>query len=235
MGASLSLNVTLAELMVETHVEARVDFVEFGAGKIDAPLPDGEVFRVAGLELGEFGAATVGHRRVTDDFDRLVADSAALSAAARVCWVDARSSLSAAASWLPDRCAPTPPAGRRRARFIEEMFPAVDDFAELRAPVAEVVVGDDRHPREPRHAREAVADDRRTQVADVHRLGDVRAAEVDDDRVRFFRRGQAQARGVGVERAEGVGEERGFQAEIDEPRARDFRRRAEVAQHRVGA
>ena len=65
-------------------------------------------------------------------------------------------------------------------------------------------------------------------MADVHRLGDVRAAEVDDDRVLFFRRGQAQARGVGVERAEGFRKERRMQTEINKPRARDFRRCAEV-------
>ena len=62
-AARVVVEKTLAELVVEMHVQARVDFVEFGAGKIDAPLPDGEVFRVAGLELGEFGAAGVGHRR----------------------------------------------------------------------------------------------------------------------------------------------------------------------------
>ena len=92
--------------------------------------------------------------------------------------------------------------------FVEEMFPAVNDLAELRAPVAEMVVRDDLVPDEPRHARQAIADDRRAQMADVHRLGDVRAAEVDDDAARLFRRRHAQARGVGVERAEGVGEKR---------------------------
>ncbi len=192
--------------MVEANVQRRVDFIEFGAGKIDAPLPDGEVFRVAGLEPGEFGAAGVRCRRIG------VAEYAGFLVNAHQ-------------------------LGQRifaQRLFIEEVFPPVDDLAELRAPVAEMVVGDDLITHEPRHARQAIADDRRAQVADVHRLGDVRAAEVDHHHGRRLRQGHAEARGVGVERAESVGQELRPQAEIDEPRARDLRRRADRGQGGFG-
>ncbi len=42
-------------------------------------------------------------------------------------------------------------------------------------------VGGDLMPDEPGQALEAVADDRRAEVADVHGLGNVGAAVVDDE------------------------------------------------------
>ena len=59
------------------------------------------------------------------------------------------------------------------------MIPAVNNHSELGAPVADVVVRDDLETQEPRNAGERVADDRRANVADVHRLGDVRRREID--------------------------------------------------------
>ena len=61
------------------------------------------------------------------------------------------------------------------------MLPAIDDLAELRAPVAEMVVGNHLVSEEAGHAGEALADQGAPQMPDVHRLGDVRAAEVDDN------------------------------------------------------
>ena len=58
--------------------------------------------------------------------------------------------------------------------LVAEVAPAVEDHAELRAPVADVVVADDRVAEEPQHAAQGVADHRRADVADVHRLGHVR-------------------------------------------------------------
>ena len=45
--------------------------------------------------------------------------------------------------------------------------------AELRAPVAHMVLADDFVPQKAQYARQAVADDGRTQVADVHFFGQV--------------------------------------------------------------
>ena len=56
-GASWRLKKTLAELVVEPDIQPRVDLVQFGAGEIDAALPDRGVFRVPGLELDQFVTA----------------------------------------------------------------------------------------------------------------------------------------------------------------------------------
>ena len=53
----------------------------------------------------------------------------------------------------------------------------------MRTPVAEVVVGDRVVAAEAEDPGQRVSDHRRADVADVHRLGDVRRAEIDDDRV----------------------------------------------------
>ena len=45
--------------------------------------------------------------------------------------------------------------------------------AELRAPVAHMVLADDLVPQKVQHTRQAVTDDGRTQVADVHFFGQV--------------------------------------------------------------
>ena len=55
-----------------------------------------------------------------------------------------------------------------------------DQHAELRAPVADVVLADDLVALELDHAAERVADDGAAQVSDVHLLGDVRARVVHD-------------------------------------------------------
>ena len=60
-----------------------------------------------------------------------------------------------------------------------------DEHAHRRAPVAEMDVADDLVSGEPEQALERIPDDRRAQVPDVHGLGDVRPAEVEDHRARF--------------------------------------------------
>ncbi len=76
---------------------------------------------------------------------------------------------------------------------VEVVLPAPEDLAELEAPVAEVVVADDLVAERSENPGQALADDRRADVADVHRLGDVRRREVDDDGVGRFGRFHAQA------------------------------------------
>ena len=83
--------------------------------------------------------------------------------------------------------------GARRAIEIAELAHVVlhaalahveqvlDEHAERRAPIADVVLPNDVVPRELEQPRERVADDRRAQMPDVHLLRDVRRRVVDDD------------------------------------------------------
>jgi hypothetical protein len=98
--------------------------------------------------------------------------------------------------------------------------------SELRAPVADVVVRDDGVAEETPDARERVAEDRRADVADVHRLCDIRRREVHDEPARCDEwRAEPIIRG---ERGKVRADRGGLQAEIDEPCACDLRRLAQV-------
>ena len=76
---------------------------------------------------------------------------------------------------------------------------------------------------ELQHPAQHIPDDGAAQVAHVHFFGDVRAREVHDDALRRGAAGHRETRRVAphaleARRNEGVGE-----AQVDEPRARDFR------------
>ena len=179
--------VTFAQPVVEFDVEAVVNFLQAVLGNVDALLPDREVIGVAGLEFDELGFARIEHGRV---FLGGGVDHA----------IDA--------DQFGDR-------GGFQSGLVEEVVPAVNDHAELGAPVADVIVRDDVESEETRNARKRIADDGRADVADVHRLGDVGCREIDDH-------GFASAGGRHAEpfvadqgcRAGGVGG--GKNAEIDE-------------------
>ncbi len=98
----------------------------------------------------------------------------------------------------------------------------MENHPELRAPVADVVVSDHLETEEPGDAAERIADDRRADVADVHRLGHVWRGEIDDHGLSFAHGRDAEFRiadqGGG---AGGVGLRE--DAEIDETRAGDIR------------
>ena len=68
------------------------------------------------------------------------------------------------------------------ASRLQMMFPAEEQHSELRAPVADVVVGDDAVAEQAQRAREAVSEDRGADVAHVHRLGHIRRAEINHRR-----------------------------------------------------
>ena len=55
--------ITLAQPVVEAHVERVVDLLQAAFGNLDALPPDREVFRVAGLEFHQLGLAGFQHRR----------------------------------------------------------------------------------------------------------------------------------------------------------------------------
>ena len=123
-------------------------------------LPQRDVLRVAGVQLRRLLAA----RR----HDRVVGRVLVVLVVGRV--LDR-------ACGRGRRAGPARGPGRRsKAASSRKLLVAVDEHAELRAPVAEVVVGDDRVAEEPQEAGERVADDRAAEVADVQRLRHVRAA-----------------------------------------------------------
>ena len=131
---------------------------------------------------------------------------------------------------LPDRAIEpgqlldrTPPIGLP----VQEMLVAVEDRAELRAPVADVIVADRIMAGELQHAAQGVADDRRADVPDVHRLGDVRGGIIDDEPPRPRRRGDAQAP-VAQRRGQPLDEPAVANPQVDEPGAGNLRRSAEV-------
>ena len=184
--------VTLAEPVIEVHVERVVDFLQAAFRDLDALLPDGEVFRIAGLEFDQLVLAGFEHGGIG---------------------LGGGVHLAVDADQLGDRI------GFERGG-IEQGFPAVEDHAELGAPVADVVVADDLVAEEPRDAAERVADDRRADVADVHRLGHVRRGEIDDHG--FARADGGDAELFVAQQGGGAGGVGGGQdAEIDEARAGD--------------
>ena len=146
----------LAELDVERHAQAVVDRLERPQAVGHELLPEGPVLGIAGVELGGLGP-----RGVLDG---------------RVAGLDSILGQAIEPGQLADRVG-------REARLVAGVLPAPEDHAELRAPVAQVVVADDLVPERREDPRQAVADDGRAEVPDVHRLGDVGRREVDDDRL----------------------------------------------------
>jgi hypothetical protein len=100
------------------------------------------------------------------------------------------------------------------------MFPAVNHHPELRPPIADVVIADDFVAEERGDTGESVPEHRAANVPDMHRLGDVRRAEVDDDAFRGLRFFDAEAF-VAEELGGFCGDRFGAQSEINEAGAGD--------------
>ena len=97
-----------------------------------------------------------------------------------------------------------------------------DQHAELRTPVADVVLTDNGVAHKFQHARNAVADDAGTQMADVHFFGQIRRRIVDNDGLRFI--GFRYAEMLVVQgRLNVLGEEFRTQAQVDKAGAGYFR------------
>ena len=111
--------------------------------------------------------------------------------------------------------------------MVKDGLPAVQDHAKLRAPVADVVVGDDLVPHEAGDAGERVADEGAADVADVHRLGDVWRGEIDDDGLRRIDLRHADVLVLDDHR-EALGERGGAQREVEKAGAVDAGFVAEV-------
>ena len=134
-------------------VEQVIELFKFAPRELDCLLPNSQVLRISSLKFNEFLAGLA--------LDVLIGFLNAVD-------------LSVEADQLGD--------GIAFERFlIEEMLPPVDDFAKLGSPVADVVVGDDLVAKKSGNAGQSVSENRAADVADMHRLGNVRRAEIQDD------------------------------------------------------
>ena len=195
----------LAQVLVEVDVEQGVHALEFLPRERDAPPPDFHVIRVALLELDQFLAA--------------LAEDLGIGLGEGVGFL-------IQADQLLDR-------GAVERLGVAPMFPAVNDLAKLRAPVAEMVIGDDAVAQEAGDTGEGIAEDGAADVADVHRLCHVGAREVGDDGLGLRGRRDAEHR-VGGDGAEALFEVGGDDAEVDEPGAGDLRRLAQAGDVEAG-
>ena len=105
----------------------------------------------------------------------------------------------------------------------------LEEHAEWRPPVADVVLPPHVVPEEPEHTRQRVADDGGAEMPDVHLLGHVGRGVVDDYPLGTFRRRHAQP-GIARECCHPPGNELVRQRQVDEARPTDLDLRADVAQ-----
>ena len=119
----------LAEVMIESDVQFVINHRQAREGNIHAALPDRAVFQITCLELDQFGAAGIANRRI-----------AALSGF--------HGFFLSLAFGIHRFVEPQKFADRigQESGFIPVPFPSVKDHAELRAPVADVVICDDLVP-----------------------------------------------------------------------------------------
>jgi len=115
--------------------------------------------------------------------------------------------------------------GPGRLGVLADVDEVLDQHPERRTPVADVVLPDHPMAEVLEDSGQRVADDRRTQVADVHLLGDVGRGVVDDHDLRILRR-YAEPR-VAREYAGRLTKPLRPQHQIDEPRPADLRRPAD--------
>ena len=188
-----------AEVVVEVGVELGVDGAELVEGEGDAAGPDFFVFGVALLE-----------------FDELVPAGVEDGGVGLGLGVDGFVEAEEFGDGVGVECG-----------GVEQGFPAVEDHAELGAPVADVVVGDDFVADEAGDAGEGVADEGGADVADVRGFGDVGRGEVDDDGAWGGDGGDAEV-GVGDGGEEVGGEGGGGEGEVEEAGAVDAGFFAEV-------
>ncbi len=110
---------------------------------------------------------------------------------------------------------------------LKEMLVAVDDHAELCAPVADVIVADDLMAEEAERAAKGIADHGRADMADMHRLGHIGRGVVDHVGPLLLGWPDAQARiidgGRKLPHKPIV-----FHTQVDETRAGHLRRLAQI-------
>ena len=118
-------------------------------------------------------------------------------------------------------------------RRVPQVLVAVQQHPELRAPVAEVVIADHLVPQEPQRAADGVPDGGAAEMADMHRLGDVRRGEIHRDRFRVRRERRSEPV-VAAQVRRLAGQHVVPHPQVEEPRAGDLRLREQVRQVRGG-
>ena len=183
-------------LVDQQHVERVVHRLEVALGLRHDLLPGGDGRRIAGLECNDPTAGPLGELRVAVVPRPGVPVQAVEPGHGRRAGVLGRST-----------------GGAEPVRPLPKVL---DEHAELRAPIADVILAHDLVPTEVEDAGQRIADDRGAQVADVHLLGDVRLGVVDHGRARNGERRHAQP---GVEPALcHLGRDRRVRhREVDEP------------------
>ena len=149
---------------VEQHAEAVVDRLELARGLVDEEPPEPQRLEVAGLQPHDALAASRLELLVGVEDGACVAIERGQVARAEL-------------------------AHRGRAAEVDEML---DQHAERRAPVADVVLAHDLVPCEHQEPDDRVADHGRAQMPDLELLGDVRRGVVDDRALRRRRRRHAE-------------------------------------------
>jgi hypothetical protein len=144
--------------VVEPDIQQVVDLAKFLARNIDTLLPDLLIFLIPLLKLQQFCPALLEH------FSILLSKVIGFAVnsdqfQSRICF---------------------------EIRRIHKVLPSVNHFAKLRSPIAEMIVGDNAVAYTARNPRQNIAEDRRTNVSNVHRLGYVWRAEVDHNRPLMF-------------------------------------------------
>ena len=177
-----------AEDDVGLEAELIVDALAGGVGDLDDLLPEGGVSGVASLELRELGAGGVHEHRV-----RLGGDAAFF-----VKTLEVFEGVRALGVEL-------------EARATD----GEDEDAEVRTPVADVVVADEISAAEFDETGDGLADDDWAKVANVHLLRGVRRRIVDDDLAAAHQAGRA-------------GAPLGFVAILAQPGAEGGRRELEI-------
>jgi hypothetical protein len=137
----------------ERHLERRVDPVEIALGQADELAPEPQGLGVAGLQRHDARPGPVGKRPLGIE-------------------LRPRREIEGVGVGLDDQ---------RLGRALTDLDQVLDEHAERRAPVTDVVLPDHPVPEMLQRAGERVPHHGRAQVPDVHLLGDVGRRVVDDD------------------------------------------------------
>src|SRR5271165_5927288 len=86
---------------------------------------------------------------------------------------------------LRDRYEPAPLSDLNRGNSDLTNVSSRKHLAELSTPITEMIVGDYVMPQEPSNSCQRVPEVHRSDIPDVHRLRNIRRAEVNDDRFRL--------------------------------------------------
>ena len=162
--ASMGVVETLAERVIELHAQPLVDYVERLEGGLPELFPELATFRVAGLKQNQFALGCLANALIRFGF--------VLNLPVKRFEMTERIEL--------------------QFLRIALAFIAEQDHAEAGAPIAKMIIGDDGVAEKTINPRQGVAENRAAQMTDMHFLGDVRTAVIDDHGFRRSHGGNAE-------------------------------------------